>query len=155
MVITDLKYATDQIIITNGIKKALDFLRDTRLQELPVGRIDIDGDTVFALVQSYQSRMEHHEPKFELHRKYVDVQYLVSGAEIMAWAMHDAFTQTTDYNQETDVMLGTIPADEWTPVRFPVGRVIVFYPTDAHASGLVVDQPEDVKKVIIKVALGS
>lgn len=155
MVVTDLKYATDQIVLSKGIEKALDFLRDTRLQELPVGRIDIDGDTVFALVQSYQSRMEHHKPKFELHRKYVDVQYLVSGAEIMAWALHNLYTQTTPYNEETDLMLGTIPAGKWTPVLFPAGRVIVLYPTDAHASGLAVDQPEDVKKVLIKVALGS
>ena len=155
MIVTDLKYAVDQVILSSDIKKALAFLQETNLQELPVGRIDIDGDTVFALVQSYQNRMEHHNPKFELHRKYVDVQYLISGAEIMGWAMHDAFTQTTPYNEETDVILGTIPAGVWTPVKFPAGRIIVLYPTDAHASGLAVDQPEDVKKVIIKVALGS
>ncbi len=155
MVITDLKYATDQIILSKKIKEALDFLHNTDLQELPVGRTDIDGDNIFALMQSYQSRMEHDEPKFELHRKYVDVQYLISGAEIMGWALHNLFTETVPYNQETDVVLGTIPAGEWSPVLFPAGRVIVFYPTDAHASGLAVDQPEEVKKVIIKVALGS
>jgi len=155
MVITDLKYATDQIILSKKIKEALDFLHNTDLQELPIGRTEIDGDTIFALVQSYESRMEHDEPKFELHRKYVDVQYLISGAEIMAWALHHPFTETVPYNQETDVVLGTIPASEWSPVLFPAGRVIVFYPTDAHASGLAVDQPEEVKKVIIKVALGS
>ncbi len=155
MVVTDLKYATDQVIISDGIRKALDFLKDTNLQELPVGRIDIDGDKIFALVQSYQSRMEHHEPKFELHRKYVDVQYLVSGVEIMAWALPDLYTQTTPYNAENDLMFGTIPTGKWTPVLFPVGHVIVLYPTDAHASGLAVDQPEDIKKVIVKVDLES
>ena len=117
-------------------------------------RIDIDGDAAFALVQSYQSRMEHHEPKFELHRKYVDIQYLVSGAEIMGWALHNLFTQTTPYNEENDLMLVTIPAGEWMPVQFPVGRVLVLYQTDAHASRLAVDQPEDVKKVIIKIDMG-
>ena len=155
MIVTDLEHATDQIILTEGIKKGLDFLKNTRLEDLPDGRTDIDGDNVFALVQSYKSRMEHQKPKFELHRRYVDIQYIVSGAEIMGWAPHEMFTQTNPYNEESDVMLGTIPAGEWTSVLFPAGRVIVLYPTDAHASGLAVDQPEDVKKALIKIALGS
>ena len=153
MIVTDLKYADNQVVLTEGIKEALDFLRNTDLQELSVGRLEIDGDRLFALVQSYESRMEHESPRFELHQRNIDVQYIISGEEIMAWAPHHLYTQTEPYNEENDLMIGAIPAGKWTPVLFPPGQVIIHYPTDAHASGLAVDQPIDVKKIILKVLL--
>ncbi len=43
----------------------------------------------------------------------------------------------------------------WTPVRFEAGQIIVLYPTDAHAPGMVVDQSMYVKKIVMKIAVGS
>ena len=155
MIVIDLEHATDQIAPSSGVKKALDFLQGSRLHELPDGRIDIDGDRVYALVQSYESRMEKQKPTFEAHRTYIDIQYLVSGTEILGWAPLDLLTITDPYDEEKDILLGTVPAGEWTPVGFMAGQAVVFYQIDAHAPGLAVDQPVDVKKVIVKIAVGS
>jgi biofilm protein TabA len=155
MVVTDFDNAAKQVALSQGLKKALDFLRDKRDQELPNGRIDIDGDRIYALIQSYKSKMERHSPTFEAHRKYIDIQYIVSGAEILGWAPLDTATITVPYDEEKDVLLGTVAVDEWTPVRFTGGQVIVLYPTDAHAPSLAIDHPETIKKIVMKIALGS
>jgi len=155
MLTTGLDNAIVQVAFSEGIKKALDFLRDKRYQELPDGKIDIDGDRVYAIIQSYESKMERHNPIFEAHRKYIDIQYVASGSEILGWAPLDTVTITVPYDQEKDALLGTVPVDEWTAVRFTEGQVIVLYPTDAHAPSLAVDQPETIKKIVMKIALGS
>lgn len=155
MIYTDLDSAINQVAPSAGIEKALDFLKSKRHQELPDGRIDIDGDKVYALVQSYESKMERDKPTFEAHRKYIDIQYVASGIEILGWAPLDTVTITVPYDQEKDALLGVVPVDEWTPVRFTAGQVIILYPTDAHAPSLAVDQPEIVKKIVMKIALGS
>lgn len=155
MIVTNFDNLTKQIASSKELKKAIDFLMDKRQQELPDGRIDIDGDRVYALVQSYRSKMERHNPNFEAHRKYIDIQYIVSGKEILGWAPLENVNITVPYDQERDVSFGTVKADEWTPVRFTEGQVIVLYPTDAHAPTLAVDQPENIKKIIMKIALGS
>ena len=155
MLVTDLDNAVQQVALSEGMRKGIDFLQSKGRQGLPDGRTDIDGDRVYALGLSYPSRMERDNPKFEAHRKYIDIQYIVSGTEIMAWAPLDTLTTTVPYNAEKDALFGAVPADEWTPVKFTAGQIIVLYPTDAHAPSLAVNQPEDVKKVVVKIALDS
>ena len=99
--------------------------------------------------------MERDNPTFEAHREYIDIQYVVSGTEILGWAPLDSITTNVPYDQEKDALLGKVPVDEWTPVRFESGQIIVLYPIDAHAPGLAIDQPEYVKKIVMKIAVGS
>jgi len=130
MVITDLDNATEQIAFSEGLKKTINFLKD-------------------------KNNTERDDPTFEAHRDYIDIQYVVSGTEILGWVPLDTVTITAPYDQEKDALLGKVPAEEWTPVRFESGQVIVLYPIDAHAPGLAIDQPEYVKKIVMKIALGS
>ena len=155
MVITDIDNAAEQIVLSEGLKKAIDFLKDKSNHTLPDERVDVDGDKVFALVQSYDSKMKRDDPSFEAHRKYVDIQYLASGTEIVGWAPLDAVTTTVPYDAEKDAVKGKVAEDEWTPVRLEAGQAMVLYPTDAHAPCLAVDQPEYVKKICMKIAVGS
>jgi YhcH/YjgK/YiaL family protein len=50
-----------------------------------LGRHEIDGDDVFALVQRYTTK-PIEERVFESHRKYIDIQYVLQGREVMCWA---------------------------------------------------------------------
>src|SRR5580700_2350386 len=53
--------------------------------DTPDGRIEIDGSSVFALVQSY-STVPAAEKRLETHRAHIDIQYIVRGTEVMMWA---------------------------------------------------------------------
>ena len=153
MILTDLEGLAEQVALTPGLTAALSFLQGLKEQDLTDGRIDIDGDMVFALVQSYET-LAGIEWVFEGHRKYLDIQYLAAGEELLGWAHADQVTITSPYDESADAWLGTMPAGQITRVRLAPGQLAVFYPSDGHAPKHAAGAPAAVKKVIVKVAVG-
>ena len=153
MLITDLDKLADQVAMFPALEKALDFLKRADAASLADGKLEIDGDQVYAIGLSYESRLEDEGPTFEAHRKYIDIQYLASGTEIMGWAPLDLLAPNDPYDEEKDAVLGAVPAGEWTPIRLTAGQAMVLYPSDAHAPGLAAGVPAAVKKVVLKFAL--
>ena len=49
--------------------------------ETPAGRYELDGDRVYAMVQGYETH-DADPDKLEIHRKYVDIQLLLSGQPV-------------------------------------------------------------------------
>jgi len=152
MVVTDLEHFADQVVMTPAMKKAVAFLKKGGLAQLADGRVEIDGDTCFALVQSYDTIVAA-EPKFEGHRKYIDVQFVVSGEEVIGWAMVGRAQVTVQYMPDKDIWLGPVPVADITPVRLSAGHAAVLYPVDAHAPKLAAGKSTFVKKVVVKVAV--
>ena len=152
MIATDLSHAESQLVTTPCLQKAISFLRHTDLQALPEGKVVIDGDQVFALFQLYDSVVAD-APKFEAHRKYIDVQYVASGEEIIGWAPTESMNITMPYNEDKDICLGTLPAGQMTPVYLRAGQLAVLYPEDGHAPRLAAGKSSPVRKVVIKVAV--
>lgn len=152
MIATDLQHAESQGVTTPSLQKAINFLRHTDLQALPEGKVVIDGDRVFALVQLYDSIVTD-APKFEAHRKYIDVQYVASGEEIIGWAPVESMNITLPYVEDKDICLGTMPAGKMTPVYLSVGQLAVLYPEDGHAPRLAAGKSSPVRKVVVKVAV--
>ncbi len=151
MIVCDLSKLDEQIVLNERMVKALAYLRQTTGLELPDGRVEIDGQQVYALVQSYDSKPKTDAPRFEAHRRYLDVQYIVAGREHIGWAGVEALRETTDYNAEKDVIHGVVDADEATYVKLRAGQLAVFHPWDAHAPGLSIGEPGHVKKIVVKV----
>jgi YhcH/YjgK/YiaL family protein len=151
MIVTDVAHLPEQVGLTPALQKALDFLRACGSEPLPDGRIEIDGAEVYALVQSYETK-DNGEWLFEGHRQYLDVQYMLSGEEVIGWASSEAATVTSPYDPANDAWLGTVPAAQVTPVRLISGQLAVLYPSDAHAPRHAAVAPAAVKKIVIKVA---
>src|SRR5262245_49167940 len=76
-------------------------LRDG-IGQKPDGKYELDGQNVFAIVQRYQTRPKE-KCAWEAHRKYADVQFVLSGAERMGWAPISGLTVRDPYNAEKDV----------------------------------------------------
>ena len=81
--------------LNESLYKGLRFLRETDLAVLPVGRYEIDGDAVFALVQEYETHLPE-ECRWEAHYTYTDIQYIVEGSEKMGWKALDGVVKTED-----------------------------------------------------------
>lgn len=131
------------------IRTALEWLQATDLNALPVGRVDLDGDNLFALVQEYDTK-PRDDGVWEAHRKYIDVQYVVRGRERMGYIPVEVITVTKEYDAEKDYLNGT---GNGSFIYAPMGMVFVFWPGDAHMPGMQVDGPEPVRKIVIKVAV--
>src|SRR5574342_662263 len=97
MIVTDLEHISGQCSMTNGMIKAVEFLRVRRINELRDGKIEIDSVRVYAIVQRYEtSKMD--VPRFEYHQKYIDVQYIGSGEEIIGWTPAERITVLEAYD---------------------------------------------------------
>jgi biofilm protein TabA len=114
----------------------------------------INGTDVFALIQRYESKMVSDDLRFEYHRKYIDIQFIASGEEVVGWAPAERMTITEPYNDEKDVCFGTVRRGEMTQVYLKAGQIAVLYPEDGHAPGLAAVRPSKVMKVVVKVAVG-
>jgi len=153
MVVSDLNYVNLQILITPGLKRAFDFLRRLDAKSFTEGKVEIDGENVFALFQRYET-VKADIAKFEYHKKYIDVQYILSGEEIIGWAPAGQMTITHNYDSTKDICFGTVEREHLTPVYLKAGQVAVFFPEDGHAPRLAVNTPCSVQKIVIKVAAG-
>ena len=152
MVVADIEHIVHQVSITSVLKGAIDFLRRPDIHDLADGRVDIDGQHLFALVQQYETIMVDI-PRFEYHRKYIDVQYIVSGEEIIGWVPAGRMVVTEAYSIEKDICFGIAPKREITPVYLQAGQLAVLYPEDAHAPKLAAGLPSRVTKIVVKVAV--
>ena len=152
MIVTELRHIDRELAMTSSLRKAFDFLNGIGIADLPDGRVDIDGERVFANVQRYATE-SRDEPKFEYHRKFVDVQFIVSGEETIGWVTRDRMTVTVDYDKEKDVCFGTAARGVWTPVRLHAGQLAVLWPDDCHAPKLAVNAPAQVMKIVVKIAV--
>ena len=87
----------------------------------------------------------------ESHKKYIDVQYIVKGAELVGHDFLQDKTPSRAYDEAADFMLFSE-----TPVffsRLDKGNFAVFFPSDLHMPNIKIDKPLAVKKVVIKIGL--
>jgi YhcH/YjgK/YiaL family protein len=131
-----------------NLPAALKFLLENDLTSLPAGRLDIDGDNLYALVQEYVTKPVE-QGIWEAHRKYIDVQHMVSGTERMGVA-----------NLRTMQLGEYIPEKDFQPMSGTgnhldvfAGAFVIFFPDDAHMPGLQASQPEAIRKVVLKVKI--
>ncbi|MBI3943536.1 MAG: YhcH/YjgK/YiaL family protein [Chloroflexi bacterium] len=147
MVVTDLDHMAQQVALSSSLRKGLEFLQRTRGQELKDGRVEIDGEEVYAIIQSYDT-LVNDTPTFEAHQKYLDIQYVAAGEEVIGWTSLENLNVTAPFSEAIDAVLGTAPA--FTPVHLTDGQLVVLYPTDAHAPRLAAGAPSQVKKIVVK-----
>jgi len=118
--------------------------------EIAIGRHEIAGDSIYALVQRYQTRPVEGM-QLEAHRRYIDVQYLVSGAEVIRWApLRDLDHVTRPYDAVKDAGLYALPPVT-VPVSLRAGQFTILFADDAHAPCCCLDTPSEVVKVVVKV----
>jgi YhcH/YjgK/YiaL family protein len=150
MILDELRNASLYRLISPRMAQALDFLQKTDFAALPPGKHLVDGENVFALVFGLETK-----PKkgalWEAHRRYIDVQYIVEGAERMGRADLRALKPCSEYDAEKDIVMLKGKGDFFT---VPAGTFVVFQPHDAHMPGLAVREPKRVKKAVVKVLVG-
>jgi YhcH/YjgK/YiaL family protein len=133
--------------ISGRISKALKYLQSTDFSVSESGRHDIEGDDVFALIQKYET-MPVADGKWEAHKNYIDIQYIVSGTEQIGYANVNDLSITEAYDETKDAMLLKGSGDMITCKK---GVFMILFPEDAHMPGRSIDNPEEVKKVVVKV----
>lgn len=133
------------------IARAFQFLQDEFDPTSPDGRIDIDGDRIYALVQGYETR-PMGKCRFEAHRRYLDIQYVFEGSEAMGWTAREHMIVEEDYDEEKDVEFFEQPL-RFTSLEVHTGQFAFFHPGDAHEPGIRLGDTRNVRKVVVKIRL--
>ena len=117
---------------------------------LTEGRYELEGKNIIALPQAYQSKLRQ-DGRWEAHRRYIDIQYIVSGVELMGWAPVSTLAPAGEFNVAKDVGFFEGQGDF---IRVSAGMFAVFFPHDGHMPSIAVgDRPEGVRKIVMKVAM--
>jgi YhcH/YjgK/YiaL family protein len=149
MILDTLSESHQYTAISPRFEKAFAFLRQVNKDTAP-GRYDIDGEDIFAFVQQHLTK-PIEERQYEAHRKYIDVQYIIRGREVLYWAPLPLLTNITmPFSEEQDAALYSI-IPEGMPYQLREGQFTVLFPQDGHVPSCAWDQPAEVLKVVVKV----
>jgi len=118
----------------------------------PDGHYEIGGPELVAIVSRYRTAPAVGK-KWETHRLHGDIQFMVSGYELIGYAPRESLSISTPYNLEKDAEFYEPPSGEITRFALAEGSFAVFLPQDGHQPGVMTESPSDVHKVVIKFRL--
>jgi YhcH/YjgK/YiaL family protein len=134
-----------------GLEAGLEFLERTDLAALAPGKHAIQGEEVFALAMQAPSR-DPGEAKFESHRDYIDIQFLLAGEEAMGLLPIGQLDGATPYDAAKDLIFYATPP-RYQELRIPPGHFVALFPDEGHMPMCHAGGPHQLSKVVIKVKL--
>ncbi len=147
MIIDHIKNSPFYYLLSERISTALRALRTDDLLRADPGRHEIQGSEVFALVQKYETK-PRKLGVWEAHRRYIDVQYVVSGVEVIGHAHLPNLSVTKPYSEKDDILFAEGDGNFLT---VSAGMFVIFFPHDAHMPALAAGMQGPVHKIIVKV----
>lgn len=148
MIIDTLGQANRYGVLHPGLAKAFEHLAEVDLAELKTGEHEVEGRRLYMIAAQDPGR-GREGARIEAHRKYIDIQIVVSGTEVIGWRRLEECEGVDEaYNAENDIGFFTDEPTAW--LELPPGTFAILFPEDAHAplagEGLV-------RKVVVKVAV--
>lgn len=131
MIITDLQNTATIEALHPAFKQLFDYLKSHNLIEMPLGRIELDGDRLF-INNDNPTLRSAEDQTIEVHHRYIDVHIPLDHDEIIGWKTTDHCTDlASDYEEDKDRMFyNDTPT---TYITLHPGEVCICYPEDGHA----------------------
>lgn len=125
------------------------FLRLTDLQNIEEGKYEIDGDHLYASAEIYVTK-SRESAEWEADRLYVDLQYVLSGAERIGDAPLCRMVPLGNDDLNQDIQFFAGDGDDLT---LSDGQFMILFSQDTHMPEVAIDRTEMVKKIVIKMAV--
>jgi YhcH/YjgK/YiaL family protein len=140
----------DISIYPEAIQTAIKYLRDTDLLSIEAGIYELQGKDMYVQVSNIDTAPKE-DKKPEVHRKYIDVQYLVEGKEKIGFAVDTGKNKVSEeYIEEKDVLFYEECENESELIMTP-GAFVVFFPNIVHRPACKYGENLKIKKVVIKI----
>jgi len=128
--------------------EAFAFLKNHDLTKLAPGKYPIDGENVYASVTNDPTK-DFDVSKWESHKKYTDLQYVISGEEkIGVDPGAKGLAVTEPYNEEDDVAHYIGPGKIFDAKP---GTFFLFFPGTAHRPNITTGGNKPDLKIVIKI----
>lgn len=128
--------------------KAFAFFKNTNLDTIRPGKYPIDGDNLFASVTENPTK-DFDKTKWESHKKYIDIQYVIKGKEKMGVVPVSTATVVTPYDETKDIAFYSSNDGKFYEAQ--PGTFFIFFPQDAHRPNTRVEGFDSDKKIVLKV----
>jgi len=140
----------EKMIYPEVLQKGLAYLRDTDFSKLVDGKYPIDGENMFAGISEYYPE-EKEKKKTETHMQYIDIQYVVSGEEIVGLSSLSAGAEISEpYCAEKDATFYSRVENEFE-IKISQGMYAIFFPWDIHRPGCISQPGTKIRKVVLKL----
>ena len=127
----------------------LEAFLDTLSADTAPGKYEIDGDRVYASVQHYAPH-ELRPEKLEYHRKFIDLQMVIEGHELLYFQEIDGAPVTEPYQPAKDVAFCRMTPDKAAPLPLAPGRFALLFAGEGHAP-CIGDPATEVHKLVVKI----
>lgn len=146
MVIGNLKNTEQACKTHKGMAQLFEFIKNTNFNDLPLGRVEVDGDNIFINNVDVDGVDQAVQP-LEMHRKYIDVHVLLAGEEKIGWKpIEEIEHYTKEYAEEGDCALSDDAPHFYATLK--PGDFAVVFPEDPHAPAIGKGK---IRKLICKV----
>lgn len=135
----------------NLMKIVFDFLEGNKKNALEKGKFFIEDSKLFGFYSEYKTHTDEQQI-WEAHRKYLDIQFLVSGQEIIEYSDLKNMSIAEEYSDETDAVLGTCDKVDY---RFKMEEesFLILFPEEAHLPGVTGENESINQKIVIKIPI--
>jgi biofilm protein TabA len=148
MVVDTLTNAKAYYSLHPLFQKAFEYIESHDLLNAPVGRTDLDGDSLYLMVQEPDAK-EEENARLEAHRTYIDIQMPLKCEESYGWKPLIACVEEKDpYNAEKDIVFFNDEPSAYITL-FP-GQFAIFFAQDGHAPCIGTGK---LKKIVVKVRI--
>ncbi|MDR1860649.1 MAG: YhcH/YjgK/YiaL family protein [Bacteroidales bacterium] len=127
---------------------AFNFLKGDLAAMAPGKYVLIEGQLI-ANISEYLTRPVE-EARWEAHRKFIDLQYVIAGAEQIGIKPLASAVLAGEYDAENDVVF--FAEQEGKFVLADPAKMFLFFPEDVHRPGVLWNSPAPVKKLVLKIA---
>ena len=128
------------------IKQIVNHIKSMDFEAIEDGRLEF-SDGIWANLQTYTTK---EDALFEAHRKYIDIQYIISGQEKIGVCEYAKCKTNIPYDSEKDIEFLDYENDfeyiNMTPKDF-----LVLFPKDAHKPSISISEKVKVRKLVVKV----
>jgi YhcH/YjgK/YiaL family protein len=149
LIIGRLNNLIESQFLTDRLQSKLHLLKESEFSKLTAGRHEM-GEDLFFFLNEYETRAAE-DCFWEAHQKYLDFHFILEGKENIAIDHIDHQKVIQAYNEEKDAIF--FEGEVNSMITMHPGDVMICFPEDSHMAGIIAEEVQKVRKVVLKVKM--
>ena len=150
MIFDRIENACRYLGLCPALDDALNRMESFAEQWQPKGRIEADGERLYANCMRYETSKDM-DRLWEAHRKYIDIHVSLEGRELVEYTVPEKAELEKPYDAGIEASL--YRAGAASSALLQPGYFAVFFPEEIHRAGKVAgDAVEAIRKYVVKAA---
>lgn len=115
------------------------------------GTYELKGKDLFYHLMTYKTKEKIDQTSAEVHKRYIDFYYILSGEEIVGYAPNiNSYIFSSNYDSVKDIeFIKDVTSENFFTIR--KGMFVIFFPGEIHRPGLMAEESLKIRKLIFKV----